>query len=125
MTFIRIALFTSTLLVLLIHVDAHAQLHPDGFYFVVPCAQYIQEPLPVYLTDKKEKEEVCITQRPVVALTALKSVTRLEDNAVTNYAYFQLELTPETTQQLRKVFAGMPSNKFAFILQNEVIFTFD
>lgn len=122
----RIAFFISTLLgALLIHADTHAQVHPDGFYFVIPCAQYIQKPMEVYLTDDKKDEEVCITHQPVVAVESLQSVSELEDIAATNYAFFRLELTPETTQRLRKVFSGMPSNKFAFVLQNEVIFTFD
>lgn len=120
----RIVFFTSTVLVTLhVHADTHAQVHPDGFYFVISCAQYVQKPMPVFLTDKKD-ETVCITHQPVVALESLKAVTELHDNAEKDSAFFQLEMTPETTQRLSKVFTGMPSNTFAFVLENEVVFIF-
>lgn len=56
----------------LVHTGMHAQVHPDGFYFVIPCAQYVQEPMPVFLADKKD-ETACITHQAFYKTAAARS----------------------------------------------------
>jgi hypothetical protein len=118
------ALRTAYLLLMLACPNAHGQSYPNGFYFTLPCSQFVQEPMTVFLADKEE-EQVCITQQPVVVLEALESIGDLLEVPKKNYVSFEFTLTRETTLKLYKVFTTMSSGKFALVIENEVAFVFE
>jgi hypothetical protein len=114
----------SCLLLLLACSNVHGQSYPNGFYFTLPCSQFVQKPMTVFLAEKEE-EQVCITQQPVVVLEALDSIGDLLEIPKKNYVSFEFKLTRETTMKLYKVFTTMSSGRFAFVIENEVAFVFE
>jgi hypothetical protein len=119
-----LVLRTAYLLLLLACSNVHGQSYPNGFYFTLPCSQFVQKPMAVFLAEKEE-EQVCITQQPVVVLEALDSIGDLLEIPKKNDVSFEFKLTRETTSKLSKVFRTMSSGKFAFVIENEVIFVFE
>lgn len=103
--------------------DAYGQAYPNGFYFTIPCSKFVKEPMPVFLTDKKD-EKVCITDQPVVVLEELESISDLELLPSRNFVSFDFKMTLQTTAKLQKVFNTMVSSDFAFVIDNEVVFVF-
>ena len=120
----RVLLTPFIVVSMLVASNAYGQVYPNGFYFTIPCTKFVKEPMPVFLTDTKEKKEVCITHQPVVVLEELEYIGDLQEMPDENIVSFEFKMTLQTTLKLEKVFTTMTSSSFAFVIDNEVIFVF-
>ena len=102
----------------LCEIPDHYDTYPDGLYLTHDC--WNSKPLPIKLFRRKY---VCITEKPIVGIVGVASVSDIH-HVPDNYSVFRITLTNDAFSTLRETAGHMTNNVFAFVLDNDVIFTF-
>jgi hypothetical protein len=93
-----------------------------GFYFTVECSRYTGKPKPVTLG--LGKLQVCTTAQPVVSIDEFEAIGELFEIPEQNFAFFDVTLSNEAHEALKKVGATFSFNDLAFVMDDEVVFLF-
>lgn len=93
-----------------------------GFYFTVECSRYTGKPKPVTLG--LGKLQVCTTSQPVVSIDEFEAISDLFEIPEQNFGFFDVTLSNEAHQALKKVGTTFAFNDLAFVMDDEVVFLF-